>query len=148
MCCYEMSCTFDDALSDVDRIAAAAREWTLQMIAQSLGDAALDVIRDGQRVGQLQLEHAHGARVVSMLRQLGELKMVDSKLALERADALKNARAQALASMISVDARVRAFENYYVTTVRAIADANQRSTELVDELSRWKLDADEIVAEP
>lgn len=144
MCCYFNQTAFDDDSDEVERVEAAAREWTLQIISRSLGDAAVDVIRDAHREREISLDMQHGARAMSIMREIDEREKVAQALRLERAVELEQARAHALATTLSADARARACEEYLENTICAIDSARQRARELDSERKRWLLQVHEI----
>ena len=138
MCCYNGTAP-DDEIDEVASVEAAAHEWTLQMISQSLGEAAVDVIRNAHREREIVLDMQHGARVMSLMRDIDDSATVAQTLGLERAVELEHARAHALATTLSADARARAGEEYLVSTIRSIDIARQRARELHSARAQWAL---------
>ena len=124
---------------EVASVEAAAHEWTLQMISQSLGEAAVDVIQNAHREREIVLDMQHGARVMSLMRDIDDSATVAQTLGLERAVELEHARAHALATKLSADARARAGEEYLASTIRSIDIARRRARELDSARAQWAL---------
>jgi len=143
MCCYNGTAP-DDEIDEVASVEAAAHEWTLQMISQSLGEAAVDVIRNAHREREIVLDMQHGASVMSLMRDIDDSATVAQTLGLERAVELEHARAHALATTLSADARARAGEEYLVSTIRSIDIARQRARELHSARAQWALKVEEV----